>query len=127
MPLGTENRSVFATHGGTRVGGRAVPVLRRAGFFLGREDFEYYFFCRLAAYDRSRAEIGGLGHGSGSFDRSRWSDRSNDRGGRCDGGFGWELGCGLGDRSDRFDGSGLFGRERIFVLALRGDDLNSGG
>ncbi len=110
--LDAERRAIFTAR--ARVARRSFPAGGRALGFGGREDVELGFFTA----DRGRR---------GCDDRGRGSDRGWSRGehrssrswrGGFDGGRG-------GYRRDH--GSFRLRRERVLVLALRGDDLEGAG
>lgn len=111
---GAERRPVFA--GGALLNRGRFPTCGRAFGLGGRENVELGFFSR----DRSRGwRRGNGGESNRSSDgRGGWrNDSSRDRCGRFDVGRG---GC---HRRVR----GLFRSERIFVFALRADDLEGAG
>jgi hypothetical protein len=122
MALRAEIRAAFAARIGAGGGlfrmAADFPALSRAGFFFGREDFE---FC-LGFDDR-------LGRGRIGFGRSRRGHGGDDSG--RGGGSGLLCGDGRGGLLDlnwRFNdrgGSG-HGRERVNVLTLVVNDLNGG-
>ncbi len=120
--LGPEGRTIIAARLGT-----GFPALGRALGFRGRKDVELGLGL-------------GLRRGGGSIEGEKLGGRSGGRGGRG-GGFGLRSdGFGSGRRRGRRhrggDGSGLvdngrghgrLARERILVLALRGDHLDGAG
>ena len=110
--LDAERRAIFAAR--ARVARRSFPAGGRALGFGGREDVELGFF----AADRGRR---GCDDGGRGGDRGR--SRGEHRGSRsCSDGFD---GGRRGDRRDH--GSFGLGRERVLILALRGDDLEGAG
>jgi len=97
-----------------------LPALSRAGFLLGREDFEFGF----GFNDR-------LGRGREGFDpgRSRfWCDDGDRVWGFCSGLLRGDGRDGLLDLRGRFNDCdrNRLGRERIFVLGLMVNDLDGG-
>ena len=154
VALGAERRALFAALrlGGATARGRRLPADCGTTGILGRKDFQRRFFRRRGG-PIERKQVGGRGLGSGRVMHGRrrhvgrrlhgrrcGCDIGGRRGGRCGDGSGSPFDPLDGFRAGRFGVGGLgsrlvgagrvhggFAGERVYIFALRSDDLEGAG